>query len=119
MTAPTYVSRICTAAVRAALTVLERHGGAEGPDPEKAMRYALLAGIAEQERHEADERAHARRREDPLRLAETRTILDLVEARKRTREYVEVMASGEVVRYTAGYEDCEPAGARTALEDVL
>lgn len=63
-------------AVQAALKALERHGGAEGHDPEKAMRYALLAGIAEQERHEAREREHAGRRDDPLRLADMAQCLE-------------------------------------------
>ena len=75
--------------VQAALVELERYGGPDGPDPEKAMRYALLAGVAEQERHEAREREHERRRDDPERLAETRTLLDLAESRRRTRQHEE------------------------------
>ena len=75
--------------VQAALAALEYHGGPDGPDPEKAMRYALLAGVAEQERHEAREREHARRRDDPLRATETRTILDLAESRRRARQHEE------------------------------
>ncbi len=75
---------ISWAAVDAALVTFSRYGAFD-VDPEKAMRYAILAAIATQEREDADERAHARRRDDALRLAETRTILDLAEARRRVR----------------------------------
>ncbi len=90
------MTAICTAAVNAALANFERYGGADGPDPEKAMRYAILAAQAEQERHEADERAHARRRDDPLLLHESEVILGLAEARKKAHEYVS--ADGDSVR---------------------
>ncbi len=55
------------------------------------MRYALLAGVAEQERQDAREREHAKRRDDPLRLADMAECLGRARAHRR----------------------------RTALEDVL
>ncbi len=58
-----------------ALGVLEAHGGHAGPHPEEAMHCVLAAVQAWQERAAAEEREHEQRRDDPLRLAETRAIL--------------------------------------------
>ena len=71
--------------LREAVAVLQAHGGHAGPHPEEAMHCVLAAVRAWEERHDAEEREHARRRDDPLRLAETRAILDLAEARRRAR----------------------------------
>ena len=59
--------------VRAAAVALRYYGGMLGPldslrEPD-AMAHALAAYLGAVSRREADERAHARRRDDPLRLA--------------------------------------------------
>jgi hypothetical protein len=72
-------------ALREALSVLEAHGGHAGPHPEETMHCLLAAVRAWEERHDAEERAHARRRDDPMRLHESEVIASLAEARRRTR----------------------------------
>lgn len=68
--------------------VLRYYGCDMGSLTDDAAARAILAARSWQERRAAREREHARRRDDALRLAETRTILDLAEARRRAREYV-------------------------------
>ncbi len=68
-----------------ALGVLEAHGGHAGPHPEETMHCVLAAVQAWQERAAAEEREHARRRDDPLRLAEVKTILDRAGIRAHAR----------------------------------
>lgn len=73
-------------AVRDALASLSHWGGNEGPLAEDAMARALAAARAWEARHEAEERAHERRRWDgPARLAEAETLLD--QARRRARAH--------------------------------
>jgi hypothetical protein len=76
-------------AVREVLGVLECHGGNAGPRPFETMARVLAAAEAWRERYEAEERAHARRRDDPLRLHEVQVIHDLVEARRRAQKHSE------------------------------
>lgn len=72
--------------VREALAVLVFWGGDGGPDPEKAMANALVAAAGWRERHEAEERAHGRRRDEAAH--EMAVTLQLAEARERARVVV-------------------------------
>lgn len=77
------MTRLCSAAVIAALDEYDRYLGPE-VNREKAMRFAVLAAVAEQERQEAQERAHAGRRDNPLRLADLALTVERVQRRRRT-----------------------------------
>jgi len=74
--------------VRVVAAVLEWYGCDQGRLTGDAAARAILAARAWDARRDADERAHARRRDDALRLAETQMVLDLAGARRRAREYV-------------------------------
>ena len=67
--------------------VLDWYGCDQGHLTGDAAAKAILAARAHYERKAAEDRAHARHRDDPLRLAETRTILDLAEGRRRAKGY--------------------------------
>ena len=60
--------------------VLEFYGGDPGPMGEDAVRRVLTAAAAWRERKAAEGREHDRRREDPLRTAETLAVLERVRA---------------------------------------
>jgi hypothetical protein len=68
--------------------VLEWYGCDQGHLTGDAAAKAILAARSWQERRAAQERGHARWREEAAR--ETRTILDLVEARRRAREHMAI-----------------------------
>lgn len=63
--------------------VLEWYGCDMGPFGTDAAAHAILSMQAWRERQAAERWAHERRHEEAAR--ETRTILDLAEARRRTR----------------------------------
>lgn len=69
-------------AIREALAVLEYGAGDAGPRPWQTMEAVLSTFQAWQERQQADERGHARRRDESAR--EMGALLDLAEARRRT-----------------------------------
>lgn len=75
--------------VEAARAALERHGGTLGPGDDEghpdALAHALAAAAGWRSRREAEERAHARLRDDPVRLA------DLAECMRRAAARVEAI----------------------------
>ncbi len=77
-------------AIAEALGVLEAHGGHAGPHPHDALRCVLAAVRAWEQRHEAEERAHAQRRDDPRRLVETKTLLNAAQERGEARAHARV-----------------------------
>lgn len=79
--------------VREAAAALTYYGGDAGPKGDETVARVLFAALAWRLRQRAIERAHARRRDDALRLAEAAALLEQV--RRRTRAH------------------------RSALEDVL
>jgi hypothetical protein len=74
--------------VREVASILEWYGCDQGQLTMDAAARAILQSRAWELRRAADEAAHARRRDDPLRLHESQVIADLAEARRRAREYV-------------------------------
>ncbi len=69
--------------VREVASVLEWYGCDQGRLTEDAAARAILQARAWELRRAADEAAHAKRHDEAAR--ETRTILDLAEARRRAR----------------------------------
>ncbi len=66
---------------------LETWGADLGPAGKDVVARALLAERAWSDRQAAEERAHARRRDDAVRLPEAQVIAEQCEARRRAREH--------------------------------
>jgi hypothetical protein len=70
-------------AVAEAAKVLEFYGGDPGPLGDDAVRRVVVAVLSWHERQAAVESLQARRREDPMRLAESIELADRVSAHVR------------------------------------
>lgn len=69
--------------IRECAAVFQFYGGDTGPLGEDVVRRVLVAAASWHARKDAEERAHGRRRDDPVRLAGALELVERVQAHQR------------------------------------